>query len=364
MSLSRRAPGAFRLISEQPGVRFLGLTVAERNRRVARRCGAADTQHDTLPTLTVPADVVITPALLQDLPAANGRLELIWHPDRPPLVWSAAGGGGAPRRVRLQDGVVLDASTRMARHTSAWKLLRVSGKPGDGWLSRHVHRRISRVFSYALLYLGLSANIATLLTFAIGAVAAWLMAQTTHATMIVGALLYWCSSIADGIDGEMARLTLSESSFGEQLDTGVDQATHLLAFAGAGVGWWRQGVGPAGAMLAVAAAIGLPAMLLWAMSMVRRARGEHRFFVPTKPLELAVAGAARHTGAAPLQISAGIFVLFRREVFSFTFLLVSLVTGLRVIYPALVVGGLVVVAATLLLYRTPVAAALQTAVRS
>src|SRR5947208_10156707 len=191
---------------------------------------------------------------------------------------------------QLPDGAALDVSTAAARRRSAWRLLRASGKPTDGWLSRHVHRRISRVCSYLLLQLGLTANQVTLLVFLVGAVAAWFAAQTTHATMIAGAGLFWFASIADGIDGEMARLTFSDSERGEQLDTFVDAATYIVAFAGLMVGWWRQGMGPEGVALAATVAVGLPAMLVWAMRFVRAATGDR---VDTKLIEYGVIGAAR-----------------------------------------------------------------------
>jgi phosphatidylglycerophosphate synthase len=365
MSVPQLPLPAFRIVSAPSGVRLLGLPVEERNLRVARRAGAVDRPSaDVLPTLTVPHAVAITPALLRALPPADGITALIWHPERSPILWAGSNAGASPahRLVSLPDGAALDVSTPARRHAASWHLLRASGKPADGWLSRHVHRKISRVFSYAFLRLGLSANMATFATFLLGALAAWFMAQTTHWTMIVGALLYWGSSIADGIDGEMARLTLSESAFGEQLDTGVDQATHLLALTGAGVGWWRQGVGQAGIALAVTVAAGVPLVLLWAMALVRHARRSRQFFVVTKPIELAVTKAANDTGAPPLKAAAAVFVLFRREAFSCSFFVVSLLTGLRVVYPALIAASLAIVAATLLLYRTAVKSALETVV--
>ena len=241
-----------------------------------------------------------------------------------------------------------------ARRTSAWRLLRRSGKPTDGWLVRHVHRKISRVFSYVLLQLGLTANHATLFTAAIGLASAWLMARTSHETMIAGALLLWFASIADGIDGEMARLSLSESAAGEQFDTLVDHSTHALCYAAIVVGWWRQGLGPRGALLAGSVGLALPATLLFAMHLVRRASGAQHFFVDTKPIEFAVADAARARKSLMLRIAAAVFVLFRREAFSVTFVLVSLVTGWRGVYPMLVAAALGFVLLTLVLYVNPI----------
>jgi len=291
-----------------PDPKFLGLTAAERNARMLRR----------------------TPALTaaQAIP---------------------------PNAIITSDGALLDVSTASARRRAAWTLLRASGKPTDGWLSRHVHRKISRLCSYVLLRLGLSANHATFLTLLVGVAAAWFLAQTSHATLILGTLLFWFASIADGIDGEMARLTLSESAYGEQLDTAVDHATHLLSLAGVMIGWWRQGIGPAGWMLAIGVGVGLPLVILWGMYFVRRAKGlKGQFFVDTKPIEFGIADAAAKTGAPALRLTSAIYGIFRREAIALTFFLVSLITGARAVFPAMMAGGLLIVAAALLFYRDPI----------
>jgi phosphatidylglycerophosphate synthase len=350
---------SFHIITQEPSPRFLGLALAERNRQVARRAigpAAVAAEGDTLrPTLTIPAAVAITPALFPAMPApgAAGVWDLVWHPARPPLVWHGpVASATSPRQtMTVPDGAVLDVSTPSARRRSIWRLLRASGKPTDGWLSRHVHRKISRPFSFVFLELGVSANVATLATFGVGAAAAWLLAQTSHATMIAGGFLIWFTSIADGIDGEVARLTLSESAFGEQLDTAVDLATYLLALTGVFIGWQRQGIGWPGAALIMLVAAGLPIVVLWAMAMVRRARGTRQLFVPTKPIELALKAAVAAGGPPPLRAASALFVLFRREAFSLAFFLVSLTTGRRVVFPVLIACGLIIVTATLYAYR-------------
>lgn len=304
------------------------------------------------PSLRVPRHAAITPALfpvLASLPA-DRTWHLVWHASEPPLVWHPVVSTQADDRFVLNEGTVLDVSSRAARRASAWRLLQASGKPQDGWLSRHVHRKISRLFSYAFLQLGLSAHVATMFAFAIGLLAAYMMAQTSHATMMTGGFLFWFASIADGIDGEVARVTLSESPFGEQLDTGVDQLTHLSGLIGVLIGWSRQGVTTVGILLALFVVIGTPGVLLWAMAMVRRARTTGQFFVPTKPIEVAIFKAAAETGGWTLRATAAVFVLFRREAFSLAFFLLALVTGRRSAIPAALAGGLLVVAATFIVH--------------
>jgi phosphatidylserine synthase len=350
MSRTAPAPLALRLVTEEPSPRFLGLASSERNRRVVRRMTFLTEPHDAaVPTLTIPAGAVITPALAHALPPPNGTWHLLWAPDRKPIVWQGASASASDRPAtrELPEGAVLDVSTATARRHAAWRLLRASGKPTDGWLSRTIHRRISRVFSYVFLRAGLSANAATCFTFVVGVLAGWLVAQTTHETMIAGAALFWFASVADGIDGEMARLTLSESDRGEQIDTFVDAATYVVVFAGVIVGWWRQGMGPWGSALAVVVAIALPAMMIWSMRFVRAATGNR---VDTKLIEYGVAGAAHATGAPALRIASIVFVLFRREAVALLFLVVSLVTGERVVYPALIALALAIILATVAAY--------------
>jgi phosphatidylglycerophosphate synthase len=342
----------FILEASEPSPRFLGLSVSERNRRVARRLGAIEAPGDDLPRLTVPVEAAITPALIDALPAGPGAWRLVWQADRPPLCWETRRApGGEMGELVLRGHEVLDVATRAARRRAAWALLRTSGKPGDHWLSRHVHRRISRVLSYALLGAGLTPNTATGLTLLIGLAAAWLMAQTSHATMIAGGFLFWFASVADGVDGEMARLTLSESAFGEQLDTAVDQLTYAAGLAGVLTGWWRQGMGPAGVTLAGLIVCGTPLVVLAAMAMVRRARRTAQFFVPMTPIEHAVREAARTTQAPLLRAASLVFILFRREAFSFTFFLVSLLTPYRAAIPGLVGVGAGLAALTLVAHR-------------
>jgi phosphatidylglycerophosphate synthase len=364
-------PIALRIRTEDPGPRFLGLTVSERNARVARRAMSSAISHPPsaishepsamAPILTVPSGVAITPALIAALPPPAGTWHLVWDAARAPIVWSAAdvSSATAPNILRVPENTVLDVSTPATRRRSAWRLLRASGKPTDGWLSRHIHRKISRLFSYLLLHLRLTPNAATLLTFGVGGASAWLAAQTSHATMALAALLFWFASIADGIDGEMARLTLRESLSGDRLDTVVDQATYVTAFIGLIVGCWRQGTGAAGWTILAGGAMGVPILLLWAEDLARLACGPHAVVFVAKPIEVGVIGAAAATGAPALRLASGVFRLLRRESFSLAFFLVALVTGRRIVFPALLAGGVAFVTATLVVYREPIVRAMQ-----
>lgn len=343
---------------DAPGPRFLGRTAAERNLLVAKRAAERDlVDSDGPATLTIPATAIITSAVFKEFPPPPGVRYLDWAPDQPALVWRDDR-SGASGRTTLPAGTVLDVSTWWARRRAVWQLLQASGKPTDGWLSRRVHRPISRVCSYALLHTVLTANHASLLTFLVGAASAWFMAQTSHRSMILGALLFWFASIADGIDGEMARTRMTESARGEQIDTAVDHATHVLVFAGVLIGWWRQGIGAGGLALMVIIAAGLPMMFLGTMALVRTAIGSRQFFVDTKPIEGGIAQAAADTSSPVLAAAAKLWVVFRREALALLFFVVSLPTGARAAYAVLVAVGLAIVGVVLTIYRRPIARAI------
>jgi hypothetical protein len=91
----------------------------------------------------------------------------------------------------------------------------------------------------------------------------------------------------------------------------------------------------------------LPATALFTMHLVRKACGATRFFVGTKPFELALADAARDSGSLILGGAAAVFVMFRREAFSLAFAVLSLATGWRGMYLILVAAGLLFVLLTL-----------------
>ncbi len=337
-------------------VRLLGLDVAERNRRVLVRSGRVDGR------LEVPPGVAITPVLTAALPREAGVWQLVWDAGRPPIVWmvGAAGGKGAGGIVRAPAGGALDASTGPARRLAAARLLNASGKPTDGWISRHVHRRVSRIVSVLALGAGVTANQATLGTFAVGLAAAWAFALTGRASMAIGGLLFWLTSIVDGVDGEIARLTFTESAAGEQLDTVMDDLTYLACYAGVMAGWWRQGMGPLGAFVVAGTLAAILATVVWATRLVRRdgPRADRRV-VPLTPIEIAVIDAAAATGRPLLRAAASFFQIFRRELFTIALFVVSLTTSRRAVLPIVVAAGLASALVVLLTCQAEIAAAMR-----
>jgi phosphatidylglycerophosphate synthase len=109
-------------------------------------------------------------------------------------------------------------------------------KPQDGWTSRWLNRYVSLSLSRFLVKTPLSPNQVSVGILAVGLFGAWLAAQGTYASMLVGAFLFQAQSILDGCDGEMSRVTFRGSHLGEWLDTIGDDLTNYGFFAGAAIG--------------------------------------------------------------------------------------------------------------------------------
>jgi phosphatidylglycerophosphate synthase len=112
-------------------------------------------------------------------------------------------------------------------------------RENDGFLTRLVDRRISRKLSPLLARRGVRPNWITLMGTTIGLAGAWLLAQTQYGAHLAGALLFLVAVILDGVDGEVARLTLQETTFGHYLDIITDNLVHVAIFIGLAVGLSR-----------------------------------------------------------------------------------------------------------------------------
>lgn len=101
------------------------------------------------------------------------------------------------------------------------------GKSTDGPVSRLLNRRISSRISGFIVGRGLpvTPNMMSLLTFTVG-LAAVVLALYGH--LVLAGLAAQASSILDGVDGEIARLTGRASRRGAFLDTMLDRYTDML----------------------------------------------------------------------------------------------------------------------------------------
>jgi phosphatidylglycerophosphate synthase len=135
-------------------------------------------------------------------------------------------------------GELREAERRLAsglRHESAEK---------DAPLARWLDRRLSWRISYRLAYTPVTPNMVTIASTAVGLLSAWLFASPGYGPRVLAALLFLISTMLDGVDGELARLTLTESRSGARLDTLTDNLVHVALFAGIMTGCYRASTGP------------------------------------------------------------------------------------------------------------------------
>jgi phosphatidylglycerophosphate synthase len=348
----------------------LGLSIHERNARVARRAGATCVGATTLPHHGNRLAMLVRPGAIIDLPLFSAIAEIPpgARPSRLVATDSSAPAvlvGRARELAPFVDGAadetalaawtvaegLLDGTTRSARRSAGWRILRRTAKSTDGWVSRHFNRPVSRAISYALLSLRLRPNHVSIMTLMLGLVAAAIGATPGSLALIGTGFLLHLTSVLDGVDGEIARATLTESEAGARLDTLVDRSTCLLCFGGVMIGWGRE-VG-----LVQASIVGLVVVLGLFLSLARGERfiarhGSTSFLL----IDRSVRRAAHDSQEFLLRLAAGGFSLLRRDLFSVLFLALSF-TGRRELIPAIVVFGMVLANLTLSRYHRELATA-------
>lgn len=150
------------------------------------------------------------------------------QPSPPPTVTTDAAPSleGMLRNLRLKGDAIIAATV----------------KPGDGIVSRHFNRPISRLISRTLLrFPGVRPFHATMAAAILGIAMAGCLFAGGKQGLVIGAVLFQLASIVDGVDGEMARATYRSSHRGAMLDSMTDAATNLSFFAGVSFNLWSRG---------------------------------------------------------------------------------------------------------------------------
>ncbi|RMH38281.1 MAG: CDP-alcohol phosphatidyltransferase family protein [Nitrospirae bacterium] len=111
----------------------------------------------------------------------------------------------------------------------------------DGFIDTHLNRKFSGILTRWFLQAGWSPNAITILSMLLGLVSAGCFAVGSYALGVLGALLLQLAVIIDCCDGEVARLTYSETKFGQELDIWADNVVHIAVFAGIAWGAYRYG---------------------------------------------------------------------------------------------------------------------------
>jgi choline kinase/phosphatidylglycerophosphate synthase len=147
-----------------------------------------------------------------------------------------------------------DVDTAQDLRRAGSSLRRSLPQPGDGPVSRSLNRRMSIPLSWLVVRLPVSPDVLSAISFLIGLAGAILLGLGQG--LAGGALVQACS-ILDGMDGEVARLTLRAGPRGTLLDGYLDRLGDAAICAGLGV--WAAAEGfpdPWVVLLVVAATTG------------------------------------------------------------------------------------------------------------
>ncbi len=123
------------------------------------------------------------------------------------------------------------------------KLNRWLYKETDGIYAR-LNRKISIPITRQLIMTPITPNMVTIFTMLVSFASGVLFALGGYVSTLVGALLSYWASILDGVDGEVARLTFQESSFGCWLETAGDYLSYVFVFVGMAIGLMRTSQSP------------------------------------------------------------------------------------------------------------------------
>lgn len=219
-------------------------------------------RHEPKPLIA--ADLVVLPASILNAATQSG----IAQGTVPIRVWleRAAGEG----RVRVMETAANPAhwyqpvSEPVDIQAAERKLFSSLKGEFEGFVDRYFNRKLSRWFTRGFLAIGASPNAVTLVATGIGLIAAALFGVGSYATGVIAALLFQLAAVIDCCDGEVARLTFTESPFGAWLDIAMDNVVHMAIFAGIAAGAYIGVMGQKGAW--VPSALGAAAILGNALS--------------------------------------------------------------------------------------------------
>lgn len=219
------APALARLLQEPPG-------------RVL-----AESQSGDAPVLTADPSLltVLRPALMTGAPLSR----TLSHEVKARGLAPVAGGRAFVRITGQADAG--EAERRL------WSDL---GSPIDSRLDIVLHRRISKGVTRVAVALGIPPNPITVASGILGLAAAAFVAHGATGALLGGLLFYLAAVVLDHTDGEVARLTLTESVIGEWLDITVDTVVHAALVLALGVAATRvSGVGLVAGVIAAAGVV-------------------------------------------------------------------------------------------------------------
>jgi choline kinase/phosphatidylglycerophosphate synthase len=169
-----------------------------------------------------------------------------------------AGSGRA--KLHFVNGFWIDVDDQ-ASYRHCEKILLQSLVPSkDGFISRHLNRRLSLAITRFLARRRITPNQVTIVSFITALAAAFCFALGKN---LCGGLLAQLSSIFDGVDGEIARLKFQMSSYGGLFDSILDRYADFIIVIGITYSWYSATNSPAALLAGAAALTGMPMSMLF-----------------------------------------------------------------------------------------------------
>jgi phosphatidylglycerophosphate synthase len=376
--------------------KLLGITLAERGRRVAVKAGARrvyvvdseaalaglaawDRERGDAALLVVRAgDQLVHLPLVKPLVAAQGERRVAVGPDGQyaGALWAGAAHAAsviaaitvAPETAEQNLVAAWPSATRVvhgdiARHVArtpeekraaAQMLLQLLVKATeDSPVSKYVYRPLSRPLTRLLLHTPITANQVSYVVAAIGLFGCVLTALPSHAALVWGAFLVFVSCIIDGCDGEISRMKLTSSPFGAWLDTVIDELTQVSYFFAIGYHTYQHYPAPwlAGSIAVGGACYAATIYAIYFFSIVVIKQGGSQYYVGDLEIVETDAGPALRprvkVSAAPAWAKAlgQIFLyMIRRDFINLAALIIALFDGYGVIYGGIWLGTVVAAA--------------------
>lgn len=143
--------------------------------------------------------------------------------------------GAAVEKIRHGAIAVHAATAPAEREAAANMLFQLMVKADeDSPVSRYIYRPLSRPITRALLPTTITPNQVSYVVGLLGLAGCVLTAFPSMTALIGGAFLVFLSCVIDGCDGEIARMKLEFSPFGAWLDTVIDETTQVSYFLAIG----------------------------------------------------------------------------------------------------------------------------------
>jgi len=218
-----------------------------------------------------------------------------------------------------------DVDTLQHAAVAERKLMVTVRKVTDGPIAKRVNRPISGAISRRLVRTGVTPNQLTFANLFIGFLSAGLSAVGGYFAFLIAGVLFQVTSILDGADGEVAKLTFRSSKQGEWFDTVSDNVTYVACLLGLTIGATRHALprfysisGAVGLVMAVATFASLYTYLIRQKGSGSLLAVEYDFRTRTGPI------------ARALQVGQ---YLTKRDVFAFGIMALAIIGQLPLVLP-------------------------------